>query len=237
MSKYIYIYDLLAQDGASPVCSLRTDSPPVGTPASTLGNPSATRQADPLSEQSLRLVERLLRPVSPVRRKNMGLFMGTRFGCLEDDRIFQNSRLADGGKYASPAAFRRTLPSTVPAELSIAFAIRGPLVVFAEQAAPAQRAILHALRWINSGRIDCAMAGSFDFFSPGPVANTTASEGSMCRILACLIGTGNTSPGLMPWAVITQAAIEAAGEALLCAEKGNLEPLRKAMKADTISPR
>lgn len=234
MPRSIYIYGFIAQDGASPVHVAGAGSIPVLTPGcGTAEEFPATHQTDPVGDQALRLVGQLLRQVPPTGREGMGLFMGTRFGCLEDDRNFQRSRLADGGKYASPAAFRRTLPSTLAAELSIAFAIRGPLIVFAENKTPARRAILHALHWINSGRLDSAIAGSFDYFV-GHTGKSTTTESGICRTMLCLLGTDNAFPGLTPWAAITPATVKTATDALSQAENGNFEPLMSAMNRPTV---
>ncbi len=158
-----------------------------------------------ISTQAHGLAALLLRDVPMQQRENMGLFIGTRYGCLEDDRIFQQSRREDGGKFASPAAFRRTLPSTLPAELSIAFGIRGPLITYAESDAPAMIAIIRAYHWIATGRISTAVAGSFDFLLTGP---SNCSAAPICRTVLCLMAARGTFHDLNIWAEITHAAIE-----------------------------
>ena len=63
-------------------------------------------------------VGKLLEQVPMEKRAGVGLVIGTTLGCLETDREFERSRREAGGRYASPTAFSRTLPSTVTAEVA-----------------------------------------------------------------------------------------------------------------------
>jgi|GEM_PF-5319043 len=206
----IYVYTIVAQQGNSPIHRVGNHdtysaATPLAEKPSLLG-----RETTLIAAQAIELTALLLKHVSIAHRQNMGLFVGTRFGSLEDDRMFQKSRLADGGKFASPAAFRRTLPSTVPAELSIAFGIRGPLITFADAATPAMIAIIRAYHWIATGGISAAVAGSLDFLLSDDTVSPAASP--ICRTLLCLMATAEAFPELTPWAAITQASIQATGQ-------------------------
>lgn len=205
MSDEIYIYALIAQDGNGPVrMAGGTDiSAPAREPS---GQPlTDSRDVNAISAQTHNLTELLLQPVPKAHRENMGLFMGTRFGSLEDDRIFQQSRRADGGRFASPAAFRRTLPSTVPAEISIAFGLHGPLITFADSDAPARLAITRAARWIATGKISAAIAGSFDFLTEA--GGGSPNQARVCRTRLCLVATRDALADLNPLMTVAQATV------------------------------
>jgi hypothetical protein len=208
MTESIYIYTLVAQEGSGTIhfasgASQAVRQEPVHE---TTANAAATgRDANAITSQASALAAHLLRPVPESIRHDMGLFLGTCFGCIEDDRMFQESRLADGGKFASPAAFRRTLPSTVPAELSIAFGIHGPLITYADANTPAMLPIIRAVQWIASGHISTAIAGSYDYYSGGEPRYSDRPE--ICRTLLCLIAKRAAFPEMAPWAVISFAGI------------------------------
>ena len=204
----IYVYTIVAKQHNSAIYMAGNNDTHSAVGPSMNQPPPPGRETNLIAAQAMELTALLLKQVSITHRQNMGLFVGTRFGCLEDDRTFQKSRLADDGRFASPAAFRRTLPSTVPAELSIAFGIRGPLITFADPATPAMVAIIRAYHWIATGRITAAVAGSLDFLLSDDTKSPTASL--ICRTLLCLIARRQTFHELNPWAAITQATIDAA---------------------------
>ena len=203
----IYVYTIIAQQDNTPIhLAGNNDTYSAARPLADKP-PSLGRETTLIAAQAHELTALLLKPVSIAQRQDMGLFVGTRFGSLEDDRMFQKSRLADSGKFASPAAFRRTLPSTLPAELSIAFGIQGPLITFADSSAPTMIAIIRAYHWIATGAITAAVAGSFDFLLTG---NTTSPATSPTyRTLLCLMASRETFPELNKWATITKASIKA----------------------------
>lgn len=205
MTDTVYIYGLAAQDGTAPVHCVRNMNAQIPLPDGMEHRYLSGRENNAITAQSHKLTALLLDGISAVQRETMGMFIGTRYGSLEDDRIFQASRFADGGKFASPAAFRRTLPSTVPAELTIAFGIRGPMITFADCGTPGMLAIIRAAKWIAIGRTKSAIAGSLDFLTPVH-ANSPDSE-PVCRTLLCLLATPGAFSELRPWAAITLAEI------------------------------
>ncbi len=213
MTDTVYIYGLAAQDGIEPVRYVRNMNAEVPLPDGMEHRYLSGRENNAITAQSHKLTALLLDGISAVQRETMGMFIGTRYGSLEDDRIFQASRFADGGKFASPAAFRRTLPSTVPAELTIAFGIRGSMITFADRSTPGMFAIIRAAKWIASGRTNAAIAGSLDFLTPVH-ANSPDSEPDsepVCRTLLCLLATPDAFSELRPWAAITLAEISSTG--------------------------
>ena len=205
MTDNVYIYALAAQDGAKPACCVGSITADVALPPDLEHSHWSDREINPVATQAHELTAWLSRGVPPAGRETMGLFIGTRYGSLEDDRIFQASRVADGGKFASPAAFRRTLPSTVSAELTIAFGIRGPLITFADHRTPSMLAIIRAANWIAQGRMNAAIAGSLDFLSPRHLGSP--DSGAVCRTVLCLLATREAFSELRPWAAITLAEI------------------------------
>jgi Beta-ketoacyl synthase, N-terminal domain len=161
----------------------------------------------PLTDQAVDMARLLVHDLPDQTRREMGLFIGSTTGSLEDDRIFQRSRRAQAGRYASPAAFRRTLPSTVPAELSIALGICGPLLVFAAGESSGLLAIIRAVQWIKAGRIFLALAGMLDWYGPD-IAPDKQKSGS-CRTLMCLIGSAATLHSRTPQIKITKVELAA----------------------------
>lgn len=205
MSDPIYMYALAVQEGANPACGagniIGDFTPPLGLENCQLSD----REINPGVTQAHRLTAWLLQQIAPTQRELMGLFIGTRYGSLEDDRLFQASRVADAGKFASPAAFRRTLPSTVSAELTIAFGLRGPLITFADHRTPSLLAIIRAANWIARGRLNAAVAGSLDFLSPHQLGSPDSQ--SVCRTVLCLLATREAFLELSPWAAMTLAEV------------------------------
>ncbi|MGC8540388.1 MAG: beta-ketoacyl synthase N-terminal-like domain-containing protein [Phycisphaerae bacterium] len=207
MTDTVYMYALVGQSGTKPVYCARNMSADARPPDDREDSNLSGREINAITTQSHKLTSVLLQGVSAAQRETMGLFIGTRYGSLEDDRIFQASRVADGGRFASPAAFRRTLPSTVPAELTIAFGLRGPLITFADRQTPGMLAIIRAAKWIAGGRMNAAIAGSLDFITPAHADSPDSS--SVCRTLLCLLATRDTFSELRPWAKIMLAEISA----------------------------
>ncbi len=205
MTDHVYIYALAAQDGAKPACCAGNITADVALSRGMEHAHWSDREINPVAAQARELTAWLLQGAAVAGRETMGLFIGTRYGSLEDDRIFQASRVADGGKFASPAAFRRTLPSTVSAELTIAFGIRGPLITFADHRTPSMLAIIRAANWIAQGRMNAAIAGSLDFLSPRHLGSP--DSGAVCRTVLCLLATREAFLELQPWAAITLAEI------------------------------
>lgn len=205
MTDTVYMYALAGQSGTKPVYCARNMSADAPPPDDREHSYLSGREINAITAQSHNLTTLLLQGVLAAQRETMGLFIGTRYGSLEDDRIFQASRVADGGRFASPAAFRRTLPSTVPAELTIAFGIRGPLITFADRQTPGMLAIIRAAKWIAGGRMNAAIAGSLDFITPDYADSPDSS--SVCRTLLCLLATRDAFSELRPWARIMLAEI------------------------------
>jgi 3-oxoacyl-(acyl-carrier-protein) synthase len=121
------------------------------------------RGADVLADVALRACVPLLIGISDGDRDRTGLVIGTGFGCLETDRVFDQSRRDNGGRYASPAAFSRTLPSTVAAELALKLCLRGPSLVVSRGSASAAVALRRAASWMVHLDFEYCIAGGMEW--------------------------------------------------------------------------
>ncbi len=121
--------------------------------------------ADLLSDVALRTCSQLLSDIEPPMRDTVGLVIGTALGCLETDRIFDRSRREAHGRYASPAAFARTLPSTVAAEITLKFSLHGPSLVVSSGATSTSLAIYRAMRWMEHFQLSFCIAGGMDWLN------------------------------------------------------------------------
>ena len=92
----------------------------------------------------------------------VGLILGTASGSLAADRAFDCSRVDDGGKYISPAAFSRTLPSVIVAEITLALQMNGPSLLVSAPEASAALAIRRATLWMNAFDLLHCVAGGVE---------------------------------------------------------------------------
>ncbi len=117
---------------------------------------------DPLAAALLHAVALLVSTLSEPARERLGLILATTHGCLHTDRDFDRSR-RDDPRFASPAAFSRTLPSTLAAEAALRFGLRGPSMVLAapDHSTPA-RAHHRAAAWLHAFSLTHCIAGAFD---------------------------------------------------------------------------
>jgi hypothetical protein len=122
-----------------------------------------TTSGEPMARLMLRLVGHALRGVPVEARLGMGLVLGTTTGCLAADAEFDASRREAGGRYASPAAFSRTLPSTVAAEVSVKLTIGGPALTVCAGAASTAVALRRAASWLRRmAGMELCVAGGFE---------------------------------------------------------------------------
>ena len=154
----------------------------------------APHGADPLSDVALRTCCQLLCNIELPERDNIGLIIGTAFGCLETDRVFDRSRREADGRYASPAAFARTLPSTVAAELALKFSLRGPSLVVSSGATSTALAISRAMRWMDHFHLTFCIAGGVDRRADPPDAKS-------CAASLLLLGRDVSSVGGPTWRI------------------------------------
>ena len=210
MEDDIFVFRWIAQDGSDKnvVGGMGTQPVEKIPPPLPCRTGVAERPAGPLGEQARRLAGVILRNVPAEDKQAMAVFLGTMMGAWEEDRIFQRSRKSGAGKYCSPAAFSRTLPSTVAAELAIEFGMQGPLLVFTAGAASGPLAMIRATRWIQSGNISLALAGALDWSYPGIRRRMTGAISNDSRTLLCLIGRRSALPRIHPVIQIKQGRLK-----------------------------
>jgi hypothetical protein len=158
MSTPIHVLRLVAIEERSGQLLVRP-----GTPRAVTGRPL---HPDRLTDQAFRAMELLLEPIGQEERARMGLVIGTAAGSLEVDRVFDRSRRGNP-RFASPAAFSRTLPSTVLAELSLHFGLTGPSLTTCSAEAPLALAAYRAARWLEAFDLPCCVAGAIDHLPIG----------------------------------------------------------------------
>jgi hypothetical protein len=125
--------------------------------------PNDLHGADALADAALRACLPLLSEMTGADLDRTGVVIGTAFGCLETDRLFDRSRREHGGRYASPAAFSRTLPSTVAAELALKLSLRGPGLVITRGNASTALALRRAVSWMVHLELAYCIAGGMEW--------------------------------------------------------------------------
>jgi 3-oxoacyl-(acyl-carrier-protein) synthase len=120
------------------------------------------QSTDPAASVMLQLAEAALHDLSPPDRTELGVVLGTVVGSLQADWEFDRSRREAGGRYASPAAFSRTLPSTSAAEITVKLGIRGPLLTVCAGNASAGTAIRRASVWMRHMHLRHCLVGAID---------------------------------------------------------------------------
>jgi hypothetical protein len=111
-------------------------------------------------------VKELLAHVPVQEIPQVGLIVGTTQGCVEADRAFDVSR-RENPRYASPAAFATTLPSTVAARLALQFKLIGPSLVLSAGDASAAVALRRAVAWRRQLGLSWVIAGGIEQMADG----------------------------------------------------------------------
>jgi 3-oxoacyl-(acyl-carrier-protein) synthase len=130
-----------------------------------------------------------------VDRSRIGFVVGTTVGCLEADRAFDESR-RENVRFASPAAFAKTLPSTAAAQLALDFRLTGPSLVVSAGEVSTAVALRRAVAWMRHMRLAYVIAGGIE-------------EGTRVGLL--LIGDGGPRIGevlVEAWRAVDLAAAE-----------------------------
>ncbi len=128
-------------------------------------------------------------------REKVGLVVGTTMGCLEADWEFDRSRREAEGRYASPAAFTRTLPSTIAAEMAIRFGLCGPSLVVSAGATSTATAIRRAMRWMEHFELEYCIAAGMNWHA--------AAGGNEEECLAAVVLLGRQGKAIVSTAAVT----------------------------------
>jgi hypothetical protein len=130
--------------------------------ASVHGAPAAASAGGSLAAAALAMASGLLEGQPAEARDGMGLVLGTATACLHADRAFDRSRREAAGRYASPAAFAQTLPSTVAADLSVKLGLRGPLLTVDGGERSAAVAIRRGASWMRQLGLGQCLVGALE---------------------------------------------------------------------------
>ena len=120
------------------------------------------RDLPPIVQELARMAHALLAAAPDIPRDRIGIILGTHHGCAFDDALFDDSRRADHGRFASPAAFARTLPTTIPAHLGLLMGLRGPTFILSSGPASTRLALHRAAAWLQALHLPLILAGGFE---------------------------------------------------------------------------
>jgi 3-oxoacyl-[acyl-carrier-protein] synthase II len=122
---------------------------------------------DPPCKLALIATELLGLAVSPDRvHADVGVTLGTRYGCLQTDAAFYRTLGQPEG--ASPMLFSYTLPSTLIAEVSIRFRLGGPNACFMAGEESGLVALWEGVRLVRRGEAGACVCIGCDAVEPGP---------------------------------------------------------------------
>jgi len=129
---------------------------------------------DLLATLALRAVHHLIHNLPQPARESLGIIIGTTSGSLRMDHEFDRSRRDAGARFASPTAFRRTLPSTIAAEISVRLKLRGPLLTLCAGDASTALALRRGVAWLRHFQLNQVIVGGIDW--PMPTEHAPATD-------------------------------------------------------------
>ena len=110
-------------------------------------------------------------------RPEIGVVLGTAFGCFLTNAGYQR-RLAEGGpSAASPRLFAATVSNAAAGELGIAYRLGGPGITLSAGAASGLTALGHAIGILRAGGASALVAGGVD--AVGPALERWLAEGGL----------------------------------------------------------
>jgi 3-oxoacyl-[acyl-carrier-protein] synthase II len=92
----------------------------------------------------------------------VGLVIGTSFGCLDPTAAFIHRLLEKGPRFASPAEFPNLVPSSPVGHVSIYHGWKGPTLNTADLGTSAEAAVVQAIELLEAGDSDALVAGSIE---------------------------------------------------------------------------
>ena len=98
------------------------------------------------------------------RARDVGLVLGTMFGSVRTIAEFDRRGIIEGPEYVSPLDFANTVICAAAGQVAIAHGLRGANTTISCGAASGLRAVGHAARLIQSGRLDAVLAGGAEEF-------------------------------------------------------------------------
>jgi len=94
--------------------------------------------------------------------RDVGIVLGTAFGCFLTNAAFQEKLAAEGMPGASPRLFAATVSNAAAGELAIACRLGGPLLTVSAGAASGLVALADAAALVRHGRATAVVAGGMD---------------------------------------------------------------------------
>ena len=95
--------------------------------------------------------------------ESYGVFLGTAFGCMEENQRFERYEIRDGQlRGASPLVFKGTVDNAPAGWIAVAFSIRGPNATFVSGDGAGAEAIWAAARQLQRGRAPGILCGGVE---------------------------------------------------------------------------
>ncbi|WP_245629068.1 beta-ketoacyl-[acyl-carrier-protein] synthase family protein [Alicyclobacillus shizuokensis] len=148
-----------------------------------------------------------------------GVFMGTSFGSIRnmDDAATELAR--DALARVEPRLVSKSIPNAAGSSVAIHFNIQGPVLTYTTACASSANSIGEAASWIQSGRVDVALAGGSDcLFASTLLAGLRASGALVSH------GPDDHSRWSRPFDIDRSGMVMGEGAAILV-----LEPLERAL--------
>ena len=97
------------------------------------------------------------------RLERYGVFLGTAFGCMEENQRFERYEIRDGQlRGASPLVFKGTVDNAPAGWIAVAFGVRGPNATFVSGDGAGAEAIWAAARQLQRGRAPGILCGGVE---------------------------------------------------------------------------
>lgn len=101
-----------------------------------------------------------------MNRADIGLVLGSAYGCLESQALFFADFLEKGPRFVKPILFPHTYANTTISLLAIDYGLSGYHLAVASGATSSAAALLQAADLVRSGRCPVVLAGGVDALSP-----------------------------------------------------------------------
>ncbi|MEE2830125.1 MAG: beta-ketoacyl synthase N-terminal-like domain-containing protein [Myxococcota bacterium] len=95
-------------------------------------------------------------------RPEMGILLGTQFGCMEENQRFDRFSIDDGLVKASPLAFKGTVDNAPAGWIAVAWKLRGPNATFVSGDGAALEALWTAEGQLLDGRAPALLVGGVE---------------------------------------------------------------------------
>ncbi|MCL6597875.1 MAG: beta-ketoacyl-[acyl-carrier-protein] synthase family protein [Alicyclobacillus macrosporangiidus] len=153
------------------------------------------------------------------RADRTGIFMGTSFGSIRNMDDAATDLAKDAHARVEPRLVSKSIPNAAGSSVAIHFDIEGPVLTYTTACASSANSIGEAATWLQSGRLDVALAGGSDcLFASTLLAGLRASGALVSH------GPEDLSTWSRPFDVDRSGMVMGEGAAVLV-----LEPLERAL--------